>query len=314
MLAAEQLFRQQQLDKFIMLLLLAMGTLAQNVDQEIECNFVQIEDEYFCLLYEIEVTDPNANVILTGEHLENRNDDDVSALQIQRSTTPFLIPQIFTTFRNLRTLLVSYSGLESLIRFPDTVQLHNILLIGNNITRIEDNTFETQSELRILQLTLNEIEEVQEDAFVGLESLEVLAILYNRIANLPDRTLHPLINAVAIDLRGNQIERIQEELFAQNSNLETLLLEGNRISAISPRFLQQARRSLHTLHLFQNVCIDRSFVLESDAVWSFLTAALSDCFNNWTGANREDVRETRLTYGGRMRMRINDGFGNLVFS
>lgn len=295
-----------------MLLLLAIIDIVSAQDQEIRCDFQVIEDDYYCLLLEIEVTDPTANLIITGEHADGRSDEDVDTVQIQRSTTPFLIPEIFTTFPNLKTLFVSYSGLESVSRIPDSVQLHHIMLIGNNITRLVNNTFESQSELRNLEIILSELEEVEEDAFVGLEALEVFAILYNRVGHLSERTFHPLINVNAIDLRANLIERIPDELFATNTNLETLLLEQNQISAISPRFLQPIRASLQTIHFFQNNCIDRGFELKNDAVWSFLTAALSDCFSNWLQLGRDDVRESRVNFRGRMR--INDGFGNLVFS
>lgn len=295
-----------------LLLLAIFASSSAQEQQEIRCNFVEIEDDYYCLLFEIEVTDPNVNLTITGEHSANFTDDDVNSLQIQGSSTPFLIPEIFTTFRNLKNLFISFSMLETISRIPDTVQLHHILLIGNNISRIENNTFETQSELRNLEIVLSSVMQVEEDAFVGLESLQVFALVTNQVSELPSRVFHSLINVTAIDLRGNQIEQIQDQLFAENSNLEILLLESNQIRAISPRFVESMRDTLQTIHLFQNPCIDRGFEMESDAVWSFMTAALNECFDNWTGLGRDEPRVNRLRFGSRMR--ISDGFGNLVFS
>lgn len=281
--------------------------------QEIRCTFIAIESDYYCLLFQIEVTDPNVDVIIIGDHEANFSNDDVNAVQIQSSTTPFLIQEIFSTFRNLKSLYVLNSRLETISPIPDTVQLINFWIVGNNLTRIENNTFETQSELRDLEIMSSTVREVEENAFVGLESIEILALLDNQISELPERVFDPLVNAIAIDLRRNEIGRIQDELFAANSNLQVLLLDENRINAISPRFAESIRETVQSIKLTRNFCIDRGFEMDdSDVMWTFMTAALNECYNNFRGLGRDDPRENRLRFGSRLR--ISDGFGNFVFS
>lgn len=95
-----------QLNKFasrkFLVLLFAASSVAQDIT--LTCNFAIFFDEYFCTLGGIEVLDPEANVIITGNHFEDLTNEDVEVVRIVASNTPFIINQIFEAFPNLLEL------------------------------------------------------------------------------------------------------------------------------------------------------------------------------------------------------------------
>lgn len=294
-----------------LVIVFAALTVSAQVEVEFSCTFyLSPNQEYVCILEEIELTDPNTRVTFIGEHIDNRTNEDVTNVQISFSNTPFLIPEIFTTFTNMRDLGIFFAMLQFLSPIPDTVQLNRILLSGNRISRIENNTFTTQPNLQSLEFVISGIEEVEEGAFIGLENCTTLALMINSISELHSRTFHPLINARAIDLRGNRLEIIQDELFSQNSKLEILLLEDNRINAISPRFTAAFIGSLEFAFLSRNPCIDRNFYLEDDYGIIFMHSNLRRCYNNFIGTNEGDSQTVQLHMRGSLT--INDEFGNNI--
>jgi hypothetical protein len=280
-------------------------------DVEFSCTFYLSQyGEYICFLEEIELTDPNTRVTFIGEHLDNRTNEDVTNVEIFLANTPFLIPEIFTTFTNMKEFSILFSMLEVLSQIPDTVQLETLLISGNRIVRIENNTFTTQPSLQTLHFIISGIEAVEENAFIGLENCTSLALMINSISELHSRTFHPLINARAIDLRGNRLEIIQDELFSQNSKLEILLLENNRINAISPRFTASFIGSLEFAFFSNNPCIDRNFELTDDFGIIFMHANLKRCYDNFIGRNEGETQTVQLRMIGTLT--INDEFGNNI--
>lgn len=95
-----------QLNEFVSRKFLVLLFVAASVAQDITltCNFGIFFDEYFCTLGGIEVLDPEANIIITGNHMENMTNDDVEVVRIVASNTPFVINAIFDVFPNLLEL------------------------------------------------------------------------------------------------------------------------------------------------------------------------------------------------------------------
>jgi hypothetical protein len=297
--------------RIITLVIVFAALTSSTQDVEFSCTFYLSQyEEYICILEEIELTDPNTRVTFIGEHLDNRTNEDVTNVEISFSNTPFIIPEIFTTFTNMKDFRVFFSMLENISSIPDTVQLDRMLMTGNRIPRIENNTFITQPSIQRLDFVISSIENVEENAFIGLENCTSLTLMLNSISELHSRTFHPLINARAIDLRGNRLEIIQDELFSQNSKLEILLLENNRINAISPRFTAAFIGSLEFAFFSNNPCIDRDFDLTDDFGIIFMHANLKRCYDNFTGANEGDSQTVQLQIRGTLT--INDEFGNNI--
>ena len=279
-------------------------------DLTLECVFRESWD-YTCVLTDITVLDPDQNIIIGGVHLENRTNDDVRVVMVENSNTPFVIQQIFETFRNIDDLQIYNSNLQS-IRIPDIVQLSEVFIEGNNISRIENGSFDGQSNLWYLNLRDNNILEVDEDAFIGLEALETLNLIGNHIQSLHPRTLHPLARLNLLDLERNNMTSISDELFTQNPLITTLYLEYNQIEEISPRLIA-IFNNLNFINLLGNRCINRLFSMFNNDEFNFIILhnSLRTCYNNFIGSESTMKRVT-LEFEGPMK--LYDEFGNLVAS
>lgn len=131
------------------------------------------------------------------------------------------------------------------------------------------------SKLKDLYLPYNKIENVANDAFVDLISLELLALSYNRIRSFSKRTfaalralkelqlnnneiqfLHPtifesLINIAVIHLHRNKISDLDENIFNDLDNLEHIDLSGNKLEKV-PRKLFKNNLNLRKIFLRRN--------------------------------------------------------------
>ena len=279
----------------------------------VECNFyVDWNQTYVCILREITVLDPSQNVTFGGTHVEGLTNDDVTFVEILYSDTPFIIPQMFTTFPHINVLRISYSNLQS-INIPDSVQLLELWVDRNNISRIESRTFENQESLRYLNVRDSKIQEIDEDAFIGLSALESLVLMDNHIATLAPRTFHPLINVTYLDLNRNNLTSISDELFSQNTQIVNLYLDFNQIEEISPRFTTGFGETLRYIDLEGNNCVDRRFEIDNKDDFSriILHNSLRTCFNNFQGTI-PDLKRITLEFEGPMK--LYDEFGNIVAS
>lgn len=286
------------------------SVLSQEEDLTLECFFGDTW-QYECFLTQIEVLDPTQNVVFVGEHTENRTDDDVRIVRISASTTPFIIQQLFTTFPNIDELYIANSHLES-IEIPDTVHLSDIEIYGNNITRLENGTFDGQASLINLVLRDNNILEIDEDAFAGLGALVHLNLLANHVEELAPRTFQSLTNLTSLDMERNRLRSISDELFSNNPLLTVLDFEANLIEEISPRLLSNFNSLLH-FDLTGNICVGRNFYLDSEDDFSFISLhnALRTCYNNFIG-EVPVFKRVILEFLGPLR--LFDEFGNIVAS
>lgn len=277
----------------------------------LDCDFGVVFNEYICHLTDIVLLDPTANVTIGGEHLASRTNDDVDTVLIQNSTTPFIIPAIFSTFPFMTDLRIINSGLES-IDFSSSsgVELIWLYLNQNNISRIESGAFASQPSVRYLSLIRNNIQEVDENAFEGLAALNWVSLIGNHIREIAPQTFHPLLNATTIDLEANNLTVITEEMFAGNPHLVSLYLEYNQINAISPRFADNLRDSLAFINLSGNECASGFFSVGDEAAWAVLNRELWNCFNNFTNGTSDGTRRITMEFQGHMT--LFDEFGNMV--
>jgi BspA type Leucine rich repeat region (6 copies) len=296
--------------KVALLLFAAVFTSAKAQNSSsFNCTFsVNFFDEYVCTLVDIEVLDPLQNVTFGGEHLANRTNQDVGAVRIRNSNTPFMIQQIFATFPNVFELDIQDSRLES-INIPNSIQLEVLVLTNNNISRIVNGTFSGQSRLTFLNAVNAGIQVIEDDAFLGLESLVSLVLIRNNVSELSSNTLAPLINARRIDFERNSLTRIGD-IFANSANLTNLYLEFNQINEISPRVLSGIGNSLSTFNLRGNQCIDRYFTFDEEIELILFNNLLSSCFINFNGGEVSETRRIILEFQGPLA--LFDEFGNII--
>lgn len=278
-------------------------------DITLNCQFVVSFGDYGCILSEITVLDPTQTVIIGGQHVGNRTNDDVNVVLIYSSNTPFIIPEIFSTFPNTVELEIDFCNLQS-IKIPDTVRLEWLDVFGNDIERIDSDAFTNQTSLAYLFLTLNGIQEIDENAFEGLSDLLILQFAINDVEQLEPRTFRPLPNLLVLDLEANFLRSIGD-IFSENRNLQNLYLEYNGIEEIHPRFNVNLRNSLQVTYLYLNVCVNRGFYLDSEVEWGIMNSFLRSCFLNFNRTTSDEKDYGMEIHGP---LRIYDEFENLIGS
>lgn len=137
--------------------------------------------------------------------------------------------------------------------FPELIAIH---VCDCSVTSVKENHFKGLSELKVLSLAHNEIENISGDAFVDLVSLEDLGLNSNKIEILEKstfsslialkelylasneiQTLHPhifnsLVNVEYIDLNGNKMVSLQENIFENLANLKKISAIANELTAL----------------------------------------------------------------------------------
>ena len=137
-----------------------------------------------------------------------------------------------------------FVNIESLrIHLPDDSEqdLKNYFLTyfsaqGCNVRTLESETFVKAGMLLTIILTENQINEINERAFVGLKNLEMLYLNNNRITKLQAETFHNLKSLKRIWLDHNELITIPFEVFENNFNLRELGLSGNKLFLIDLAF------------------------------------------------------------------------------
>lgn len=193
-----------------------------------------------------------ANVSKDDAILENIR--KVTFLSVTESSfdETFLKSLFFTEFDQLKTLKINNTTFTSINIFRSLVQsiiesqsYLKVLDLSHNkgvnaITKrtfskiINETAIKTQEcYLFTLDLSNNQLNDVESGAFTIFESLETLDLSYNRIQNLRESlTERPLFNLKVLKLNNNLLKEISEETFKGLYNLEKLFLNNNFVKAL----------------------------------------------------------------------------------
>jgi hypothetical protein len=178
-------------------------------DIEVNCRFGELNDVYTCNVMFVTIPDNlDANFIITGNHLTGRTNANVDRINILASNIPFIIPQLFTEFPNVK-IFDNLSG--SLLRiqsnaFANARNLRVVNIAGSrNFNTIEENAFAGAKNLLDLHLSSNGIQTIHENAFASLDSLKTLEMHGNQIRELPVNLFSPLRSLELVDLFLNRI-------------------------------------------------------------------------------------------------------------
>lgn len=295
--------------KFALILLVAaFGSIHTQNSIQIECDFTfNIFDDYTCLLEGIEVLDESSEIEIIGEHVDGMSDANVVTLDIRNSNTPFMIQQFFSQFPNLYEVDIEDSNLQS-INVPETVQLMWFIVYGNNITRFETGSIRGQQRIQYLELANNQIEAIDEGAFLELGSLRTLVMHSNQISQIVGATFHPLNTLLYIDLDRNNLVRLQNRLFADYQEVYTLYMQYNQINEIHRDWVLELEHTLRSVDLRDNSCVDRTFSLINPEGWIEMHETLQNCYDNFNAT--ADTRRITMEFTGPMV--IFDEFGNVI--
>ena len=158
---------------------------------------------------------------------------------------------------NMTTLYLRYNRLtENVVCskiWASIKGLKKLMLDNNSISLLSIGCFKhlMRSGLLHLYLDFNNISDIANGAFTGLESVERLHLSNNNIKHVGKQMFTGLKRVYSIDLSDNLISMIDRDTFGQLDHLERLLLVNNSLTNITsigtfmPHFLQNGRLYLN---------------------------------------------------------------------
>lgn len=271
--------------RFLILVAFLSSPLLVNSQVVLTCKFDHLSVTggigYGCDLENIHVQRETDRVVIVGNHLAGRSNDDVIRVTIRNSETEFIIQQLFVQFPNMQNMEITTGGLTRIQpnAFLLARNLRTLALQGNRITMIQSTAFNGLTNLDTLILRVNNIQVIDQNAFVGLINLRNLFINNENFRAIHQFTLRPLTNLAMVSLANNQIERIDAQLFANNRHIHSAFLENNQINAIHPQFVNNLN-GIQVLSLSSNPCINQVFITRIFTPAN-MNAMLTRCTSHW---------------------------------
>lgn len=185
--------------------------------------------------------------------------DEFSGKILSNQKLLILPPSLGVIVKNISELSATNVGMIAINRnaFEGMSQLKVLNLSQNEITEIESGSFTSLAELRKLDLSHNRIQVIVK-AFMGLKELEDLNLSHNKLTQLPPDTFDLLLNLKILNLSFNQIRELSEETFTDINVIEEFYLMENQIEIINPvniRYFEVSK----IIDLRRNICIDQRF-------------------------------------------------------
>jgi Leucine rich repeat len=288
----------------IILSTLLTFAISQNVN--LSCLFAEMSGVYRCLLRNVNVADDeNQNIIIGGNHMFGRTNEEVTQVDLSTSTTPFIITQFFTTFVNLETLIISSSGLTRIQAnaFESAQNLVTLAIGGNPLQSLNAEAFLGLNKLTSLSVYDSELANVNERAFEGLELVDILFLSGNKIQSLPHAVFQPFVNLFYVSLSNNSLESLHGETFSNNRVVQQIELADNRINSLGNNILDNLN-NLRYLNMEGNVCVNEAWSLTPKEQ---LLQILKPCFDNFI-----DSELKIFTFELHGTLIIRDGKGNEI--
>ena len=128
-----------------------------------------------------------------------------------------LPPQLFCNLGNLTTLNLSRNKLQDIgdLSFSHTVS-------------------KCAPSLRTLDISLNHFNSIPALAFAALKNLTELNISLNGVQDLADQALFGMYSLEVLDISGNLLSTLPPELFKENKRLTKLYARNNSITVLAP--------------------------------------------------------------------------------
>ena len=131
-------------------------------------------------------------------------------------------------------------------------RLKSLILVGNRITRMNDNSFAGLTQLEILSISSNPVTEFGRSAFDGTRLYSLIADdIYDAPALFATNT-HRLSQLKGLSLANNNLARLPARWLANMTSLRYVNLMNNELTSLKASALRACVTSLQTLKLGSN--------------------------------------------------------------
>ncbi|KAL7015049.1 hypothetical protein ACKWTF_016261 [Chironomus riparius] len=189
---------------------------------------------YWCRMTLSNPLGRNDITTIEGDHLPASNDDQVALVEISGQNTRIIPSVMCRQFRSMQILEIIDSNLHEINEdgFQGCGFLRELTIMNNRIRSIPARAFVAATNLQVLVLASNGIEDISPYAFAQT-NIQVLDLTHNNIGRFDPFTYTPIAGSLRIlRLTDNNIRAIPENAFDRLSNLVDLELNGNQIPSI----------------------------------------------------------------------------------
>uniref|UniRef100_A0A182WDG2 TIR domain-containing protein n=1 Tax=Anopheles minimus TaxID=112268 RepID=A0A182WDG2_9DIPT len=182
-------------------------------------------------------------------------------LNLEHNAIELLADGAFSDLKNLHALFLSHNRLRQIepYHFSELYVLNQLILESNQIAYIHERAFENLTHLHDLSLNDNRLEEIpsgmkslkflqsldlgknqiaeiNNSSFEGLEELMGLRLVDNQISEISRDTFFALSTIHVLNLASNRIRHIDQSAFSSNPTLRAIRLDNNELEDVSGVF------------------------------------------------------------------------------
>ena len=176
------------------------------------------------------------------------------------------------------------------------------LIIKFNSIKIIDSSIQFYSELRLLDLSNNQIYLTEDKIFIYQHKLLQLHLNNNKISDINNNTFRGLVRLETLNLRSNFVMELRNGAFANTPQIEYLNLGQNRIVNIEPEAFS-GLKNLKSLYLDDNILTtipnyafkQTPFLAELFIGLNSLNTLENDAFRNLANLAALDIHGSLLT-------------------
>ncbi|XP_030061377.1 leucine-rich repeat and transmembrane domain-containing protein 1 [Microcaecilia unicolor] len=145
-------------------------------------------------------------------------------------------PEMCLCRQSTKTVNCNNKGLAEIpTNVPSETRI--LYLQNNNIQAINNSAFVNTPWLTIIDLSNNSISSLPSNAFLGLHFLQTLNLTNNLIHDLENNIFNPLQNLTELDLSSNNIVNLPESLGNSTDRLTLLTVKHNQLQSIDRALL-----------------------------------------------------------------------------
>ncbi|CAH1727580.1 unnamed protein product [Chironomus riparius] len=250
--------------------------------------------------------DYNRVAALSSDILGSLQPEDIRYMSLSRNVIRELPGGSFQMFKNLLYLDLSGNSLATIhaeMFFGLENSLMELRLGQNKITNVGNNPLRLKR-LKKLDLSHNNIVDIPDNAFDGVEQLTHLNLSHNNhLAPIPVELIHSLNKLQVIDFSDIGLKSIFPEMFARTPNLKAIYMKNNKIQELTEGTFTNMRNltlidlsdnKISTIRpaSFINVMNIKQLSLKGNELSIFK----GEIFNTGTSLEELDISENQLTY------------------
>jgi Leucine-rich repeat (LRR) protein len=159
-------------------------------------------------------------------------------LKINKISINLILNQLKNSSIDIKSLDLSFNNLkdneiQEILSDYNLESIKELNLSNNLLLMLIKDQFQKLNKLEILDLSYNQLFNIELNAFNGLNNaLEVLYLQNNHLTELYPNSLNDLQKCKYINFDSNKINKIRNDTLTSLSNLQTLSFQFNRLNEI----------------------------------------------------------------------------------